>query len=254
MFGVVVLLQNKFGANYMPTWWYCMDKYLTVFFRTKNTINPNQMSNSICRNAALNLQPTSMMLYCCVQTIIIVPLSSPLTNKLPSATAKYLKFWLMGQKSRACAAIFLHPISYVSVHNWVAWPCSQKAIPPTWKQLFHEDHFWPDLGGCTWVPLVYVSSELKALLNIFQFRRVISLMCLSSAALFPWPTTESTILNVARFFVLLQNSLNSTPWNPSLLWNLCLRETLLVQYSYLVSCGCAQYCHDMKRSFTTSPW
>lgn len=250
MFGVVLLLQNKFGANYMPLWWYwMMDKYLTVFFSIKNTINPYQISNSICRNAALNVQPTSMMLHCCVQTLI-----SPLTNKLPSATAKSLNFWLMGQKSRAYAAIFLYLISYVFVHNWVAWPCFLVGGMAFWLQLFHEDHFWPDLGGCTWVPLVYVSSDLMALLNIFQFRRVMSLMRLSSAALFPWPTTESTILNVARFFVLLQKSLNSTSWNPSLLWNLCLGETLLVQYNYLVSCCCAQYCNDMKLSFTTSPW
>ena len=60
---------------------------------------------------------------------------------------------------------------------------------------------------------------------------------------FPWPTTASTILNVARFFVLLQKSLNSTSGNPGLLWNLCLGETLLMQYNYIVSCCCAQSCH-----------
>ncbi|MGH0166351.1 UNVERIFIED_CONTAM: hypothetical protein FKN15_066772 [Acipenser sinensis] len=69
-----------------------MDKYLPVLLSIEETINSDQIPNSICRNAALNLQGTSTMLHCCLQTLIRVPLSSPLANKLPSATAKYLKF------------------------------------------------------------------------------------------------------------------------------------------------------------------
>lgn len=38
---------------------------------------------------------------------------------------------------------------------------------------------------------------------------------------FPWPTTASNVLNVAHFFVFLQNSLNSTLWNPRRLWTPC---------------------------------
>ncbi|MGH0185753.1 UNVERIFIED_CONTAM: hypothetical protein FKN15_018927 [Acipenser sinensis] len=37
-----------------------------------------------------------------------------------------------------------------------------------------------------------------------------------NATLFPWPTTASTVLNDARFFVLLQKSLASTSGNPCL--------------------------------------
>ena len=69
-----------------------MGKNLPVFLSTDNTINPDQMSNSICRNAAQNLQGTSTMLQCCLQTLIIVLLSSPSLNKLPSATAIFFKF------------------------------------------------------------------------------------------------------------------------------------------------------------------
>lgn len=53
MFGVIVLLQNIFGANYTPPWWYCMMvRYLPVFFSIKNNNNSDQISNSLCRNIA----------------------------------------------------------------------------------------------------------------------------------------------------------------------------------------------------------
>src|SRR4029434_7194543 len=61
-----------------------MDKYLPVFLSSEDTINADQISNSTCRNAAPNSQGTSTMLHCCLQTLIIVPLSSPSANKLPS--------------------------------------------------------------------------------------------------------------------------------------------------------------------------
>lgn len=96
MFEVIVMLLNRFGANQMPPWWYCvMDKYLPVLFSTEETSNSDQIPNSVCRNAAPNLQGPSTMLHCCLQTVILVQLCSPLANKLPSTAAKYLKFWLI---------------------------------------------------------------------------------------------------------------------------------------------------------------
>src|SRR4029434_6967918 len=80
-------------------------KYLPVFLSIEDTINPDQISNSTCRNAAPNLQGTSTMLHCCLQTLIIVPLSSPSANKLPSSTAKYFNI----------SIFFLHP--HVFVHS-----------------------------------------------------------------------------------------------------------------------------------------
>ncbi|XP_063785732.1 extracellular calcium-sensing receptor-like [Pseudophryne corroboree] len=69
-----------------------MDKYLPVFLNIKDTINPDQVPNSICSNAAPDLQGTSTMLHCC---LIIVPLSSPSLNKLLSPTAKYFTLFLL---------------------------------------------------------------------------------------------------------------------------------------------------------------
>lgn len=52
IFGMVLLLQNKYVANHTPPWWYCMmNEYLPVFLNIENTINPHQISISFCRNA-----------------------------------------------------------------------------------------------------------------------------------------------------------------------------------------------------------
>lgn len=50
---------------------------------TETTIIPHQISNSICRNAALNLQGTYSVLLCSLQI-----LSSHLVNKLASANGQ----------------------------------------------------------------------------------------------------------------------------------------------------------------------
>lgn len=61
-------------------------KYLSVFLNTEDTITPDQISNSICRNAATYLQGTSTTLYWCLKTLIV---------NLPPATAIYFKFCLI---------------------------------------------------------------------------------------------------------------------------------------------------------------
>ena len=94
-------------------------------------------------------------------------------------------FQLVTHQSRAPAAICLHPSSYVFVHSWVSWPCFHvggflaAALP--WRPLLIR--LFRTVDGWTWVPLVSASSELMALLDIFRFRREISLMYFSSAAL-----------------------------------------------------------------------
>ena len=81
-------------------WWIsiCPD------FSALRTRLMHQISNSICRNATPNLKGTSTMRHCCLQRLIIVPLSSSSANKLLSAIPKYL---ILTHQSRANAAIFL---------------------------------------------------------------------------------------------------------------------------------------------------
>lgn len=111
----------------------------------------------------------------------------------------------------------------------------------SWKQLLAR--LFRTVDGCCWVTLVSDSSELTARhLPISKGNKLdASFICCTK---FPWPTTASMILNVACFFVLLQKSLNITSWNLSLLWNLHLGETWLIQNNYPVSCRCSQSCHD----------
>lgn len=44
------------------------------------------------RSAALNLQGSFTMLYCCLQILTLVPLYRPVVNKVPFVTDKHLKF------------------------------------------------------------------------------------------------------------------------------------------------------------------
>lgn len=87
----------------------------------------------------------------------------------------------------------------------------------------------------TWILLVSTSSELMAAGHLLILRGNISLMCLSCAALSFLANHCVYDPQCCHFFVL-QKSLNSTILNPSLLLNLCLVETLLIQYNYIVSC------------------
>lgn len=54
-----------------------LGKYQLVLLSIEDTIDPDQISNSIWRSATPNLQGTSTMLHSWLQTLIIVPLSSP---------------------------------------------------------------------------------------------------------------------------------------------------------------------------------
>lgn len=137
MFRVILLLQNKFVANHTPPWWYCMmGKYLLVFLSIKNAINPDQIFNSICRNAAPNLQGTCTMLHCCLQTLIIVPLLQPFGEQTPFCYSQF--FQILPHQSRTPVAIFQHRRSYAFMWRWVAWPCFHvegMAVWP-WRPFF----------------------------------------------------------------------------------------------------------------------
>lgn len=92
-----------------------------------------------------------------------------------------------------------------------------------------------------------------ALLDIFQLR-VVNMTCLSPAAVSflafsncirSYIHISYTVLSDVRFFELLQKSSDSTCGNPCLLWNVCLGDTLMMQYNYIMSCCCAQSCHGV---------
>lgn len=238
MFVVVVLLQNNFGANKTPPWWYClMDKYLPVFLSIEDTINPDQITNSVCWNVAPNWQGTRTMLYYSLQTLIIVLLSSPLVNKLPSVIAKYVTFWLLSPER--LLSVFCTPISIFSCiveslglvsmlkvrlfgHN------SSMKTNASWTSPNSRWVYLGPTGFCQF----WAQGTAGHLPILKGSKHDLSFICCTK---FPRPATASMVLNVARFFVLLQNRLNSISRNPSLLWNLCLGETLLIQYHYLVS-------------------
>lgn len=203
--------------------------------------NSDQILSSIHRNVSANRQRTSTMLQRCLQTLIFVALSSSLESWSQI-------FQILTHQYRAPAAIFLTPSSSVSM--WVTESlCLHSGWTAFWLCVSHKDHFWPDLqpvDGCVRVPPVSANSELMPLLDISQPQREVSFTCLSSASLFPWPTTVSLVLNLGRFFVLLQRSLGSTSGNTSLLQNSSQWETLLMHSDHLVCCCYAHSCRDVQ--------
>lgn len=83
----IILMQNKFATNHMPSWWYrMMDKYLPVSFIIDNTMNPKPNLQLYLQKCSPNFQGNSIMLHCWLQTLIIEP------SNLPSAEDKYFKF------------------------------------------------------------------------------------------------------------------------------------------------------------------
>lgn len=114
-------------------WWHClMDKNLLVFLSTED--NSDQIPNTICSNAALNLQETSTMLHCCLQTLILIPLSSPSTNKLPFSV----------QSTCCCACDFMHRWAvWLFLHIWVMFSFFLFYC----ESVFSWDHLWPEFSG-----------------------------------------------------------------------------------------------------------
>lgn len=169
-----------------------------------------------------NLQDTLPMFSYCLQTLITVQLSlvDLLTglfsvNKLPPATADYF-ISLKHLLPFICTPI---PMFSCIVFKSEMWLFGSNSSKTTSGLLYLVD-------GCTWVPLVFTSSWLMALL---MSKRTVSMMCLSSAklSLLGWPKEDFC------FFKII--------WNPSLFSNGCLPKTLLIQYNYLASCSCAQF-------------
>lgn len=121
-----------------------VDKYLPVFLSIEDTINLDQIPKLICWNTGPKLQGTSTMVYCSLQTFIIVPLFSPPENKLPSVTAKYFTFWPISVD--LLLPFFYTTVSIFSCIVEAAQLCFHVEGMAFWLQFFHEDHFWPDFS------------------------------------------------------------------------------------------------------------
>ena len=173
------------------------------------TVNPDQISNSICRNAAQNFQGTSTMLHCCLQTPIIVLLSSPSVNKLPSATARYFTFWLIHPEH--VLPFFCAPVPMFSCISKLLGLASMSEVwlfgcnysMKTTPGQTSPDSRWVCLGPTGFCQFWAVGMVGNLLISKGNKPNVF-FICRTK---FPLPTTESMILNVAHFFVLSSKEL-----------------------------------------------
>lgn len=181
---------------------FCMiDNYLYVFLSIEDTIISDPIYNFMCRNATPNMPRTSTMLDFCLQTLIIICLCSPLVNKRPSATAKYFRLLLISPEHQLplfCAALLTFSMSEMQISG-----CIFLSMKTTFEQTSPVD--WG-----TWFPLVSAGFELMELLNVARFGREI-ILCLLGCVCNPQHCPgHSDFLK----------SLNSTPSNTSLLWEM----------------------------------
>jgi len=132
-----------------PIWWlwlyYMIYKCLLVFLSTEETPNPGQIPNY--RRGASNLQGTSTLPHCCMQTLIIVLLSSASANKQPSAAAKYLKFGLISAEHLlpfVCTPVLVFSLGLVFMSE--IWLFVLQSLQ--WRPLLAR-LLWT-VDGCTW--------------------------------------------------------------------------------------------------------
>lgn len=206
MFGVVVLLQNTFGANHTPPWWYCvMDKYLPVFLSIEDTINPDQnqtpfaeMQPQTCKEPppCFTVACRHSLLYCLQpfskQTAFFY--SQIFSDSSVQSTCCH---YSAPQFLFSCIVVSLGLVSMSEVwlfgcNSSMKTTSGQTSLDSRWVYLGPTvfSQFWAD-GTAGQLP---ISKGHK--LDVF-------FICCTK---FPWLTTVSTILNVARFFVLLQKS------------------------------------------------
>ena len=117
--------------------WHCVtfrNINLLAFLHGEDLVNPEQISKSIYRNAAQNLKGTSAVFHCCLQTFIVVLLSSALSIKLPFSAARYFTFWFY---SPVPVCLLLNCLA-LSLHRRYGF-LGRKS--PT------KDYIWPDISG-----------------------------------------------------------------------------------------------------------
>lgn len=178
----IVLMQNKFATNHTPSWWYrMMDKYLPVFLIINNTMNPKPNFQLYLQKYSPNFQGNSIMLHCWLQTLIFEP------SNLPSAEAKYFKFWLISQEHLLPFFCFPFPmfsrivemLHLVSMSEVFLFGCNSST-----KTTF--DQTFPDNVGCSWVQLVLPVLNWLHFWTSFDFKRKLAFICCIKI---PWLTS-----------------------------------------------------------------
>ena len=172
LFGVIILMPNKFVANQknlpggMHSWinispasisicknWaayigptlVCRQESCPLLIQMWNTwtfwlgpcISQHWGHHKPYLNAATNVQRTSIMDHCYLQTLILV---LPFVRTTAFCSSQI--FHIFPHQSTAPAAIILDTSPYVFVPRWVAWPCFHVRDTAFWPQFFSEDHFW----------------------------------------------------------------------------------------------------------------
>lgn len=166
------------------------EKNLPIFHSIEDIINPDQISNSICKNAAPKLQGTSTILHCFLETLITVWMSLWQANCL-----------LLQPNISNSDLVTMLEVQLFDCNSSMKTTSGQTSPDSRWWKLGPTGSWlcWAD-GTPGW-HLILKGNKVDMI-----FIKV------------PWLTTASMILNDACFlFVLLKKSLRGIPWNPSLL-------------------------------------
>lgn len=205
-----------------------MDKCMFVCFLHSNVCSVLyyswQMPIFICKNTAPNLQETFYQ----------------------DLQQTFLYYWqlfhILTHQPRGSASIFLYhrfscraKLLYLVSTSGV-WPFGCNSVMMT-----TSDQTSLRSGLVFFGPTGFCQSKLMALLDFWLWEKI-SMMCLSSAAV----SFLGWLLCLQSSVMLVSLCLFKTTWtahcNSSQLWNVCLKETLLMWYNYLVYCCCAQSC------------
>ena len=151
-----------------------MDKYLLVILCIEDSIDPeSRVPNSICGNAATNMQGTAIMLHCCLQTRLLY--HSP---------AKYL--WQQLNISHSDSSI-QSPTWYFSASMilYLSW---QNVLLKLYQRSINSTSWHPALG------LKLCLGEALVIQNSY-----LAILCLV-AVLSPWCMTCDMKLSPTTYF------------------------------------------------------
>lgn len=134
-FVFIALQQNKLGAHPTPPWHCCMmDKNLPAFHWGHH----KSWAGAQLHLQKSSFQVTTTVLHCCLQTLMMIPLSSLSANKQSSATAKYFKYWLISPEH--LLPFFFIPLPVLSciveslglLSLWELWPFGCRSLALVW--------------------------------------------------------------------------------------------------------------------------
>lgn len=197
MFGV--LLQNRVN---MPAWWFCMMvTCLPVFLSIENTINPEKISNSICRNVAANLHHVACRWSC-----------------LLAWQKTKQKVYYFGKIFPICC-----PFSASTTVVWLfGTNCYIRII---------SGHTSPDNRGLYLGPMVSASSALLCWKSsgVEGYNFDVYFICCTKL---PFPTSSYTIVTVVSVFLLLQKHILKLQSALRALSGKYLADTVYIYHKY----------------------